>query len=503
MKTSRSLPILSALLSLVPGPCANAANASQPNILLITVDDMNFNTPGCFGGPKDLTPHIDRLASEGMRFERAHVTVAICQPSRQALMTGRYPLNAGYRYFSPVADGVPLLPAILYEHGYMNACFGKAEHLQPRARYCWEESRDQVEILGGRNPALYYRLCTSFIKKADAAGKPFFLMANSHDPHRPFHKAEDEQATLGWVKKMGGILVTPSRVYTPAEALELGFLPDLPVVRTQTAQYMSSCRRADDTVGEILRALDDSGHRDDTLVVFLSDNGAPFPFAKGCVYLNSTKTPLIVRWLGRVAPGSVNTESYINGVDFMPTILDILGLPVPPGTDGRSFLPLVEGRAQGGRDSTVTAFYNAFPVEGGSKPEKTVWFEMRALHQGRFGYIYNGWAHGKRWFTPIGEPEILNQMEAMGYQERVKFFRLRCPEELYDFDADPNGLVNLATDPPHQPILRQMRSELLAWMKTHKDTDLLPEYEEVVRDDGVTGQTPFGAGYQPRLGSSK
>ena len=153
---------------------------------------------------------------------------------------------------------------------------------------------------------------------------------------------------------------------------------------------MSSRRRADDTVGEILRALDDSGHRDDTLVVFLSDNGAPFPFAKGCVYLNSTMTPVIISWPGRVAPASLNIESYINGADFMPTIPEILRLPVPPKTDGRSFLPLVEGQVQSGRDSTVTVFYNAFPVEGGSKPEQTVWFEMQALHKGRLGYIYNG-----------------------------------------------------------------------------------------------------------------
>ena len=120
----------------------NSKADKQPNILLITVDDMNFDTPGCFGGDKNLTPNIDRLAAEGMRFERAHVALAICQSSRQCLMTGRYPHNAGFRWFEPVAEGVPILTALLYEQGYINACFGKAEHLQPRERYIWDESLD-------------------------------------------------------------------------------------------------------------------------------------------------------------------------------------------------------------------------------------------------------------------------------------------------------------------------------------------------------------------------
>jgi N-sulfoglucosamine sulfohydrolase len=209
------------------------------NILLITVDDMNFDTPGCFGGRPDLTPNIDELAQEGMRFERAHITLAICQASRQSLMTGRFPHNAGFRWFEPVADGVPLLPEILHEEGYLNACIGKAEHLEPRSRYQWEMSLDIDEIRYGREPAEYGRLCREFIETADAAGRPFFLMANSHDPHRPFHGGSDEERVLAWAKSQGGVMATPSRVYAPDEAVELGFLPDIPEVRAQTAQYMS------------------------------------------------------------------------------------------------------------------------------------------------------------------------------------------------------------------------------------------------------------------------
>jgi N-sulfoglucosamine sulfohydrolase len=469
--------------------------SSMPNILLITVDDMNFDTPGCFGGAAELTPNIDRLAEQGMRFERAHVTLAICQASRQCLMTGRYPHNAGFRWFEPVADHVPVLTEILKRNGYMNACFGKAEHLQPRARYLWDESFDQVEIKGGRNPEVYAGLCRSFIEKAAAAGRPFFLMANSHDPHRPFHGADDEIPYRANMEKIGGKLVEPSRVYSADEAMDLGFLPSIPEVKKQTAQYMSSCRRADDTVGEILRVLDESGQAGNTLVVFLSDNGSPFPFAKGNVYLNSTRTPLIVRWPDHIKAGSVNSHQYVNGIDFMPTVLEMLGLSIPDGTDGVSFLPLLEGKDQAGRDSTVTVFYNAYPVAGGHRPELTTWFQMRCLHKGDSAYIYNGWSDGTHRFTPLATPEILDEMKQLGHTDRVDTFRLRCPEELFRFDSDPDALNNLVNHPEQESQVQRMREELLTWMETYNDTDLLPEFRAVVAAGGVTEQTPRGEGY--------
>jgi N-sulfoglucosamine sulfohydrolase len=244
------------------------AATTQPNILLITVDDMNFDTPGCFGGPKDLTPNIDKLATQGMRFERAHVTLAICQASRQCIMTGRYPHNAGFRWFEPVSAETPILTEILRKQGYLNACFGKSNHIQPKERYCWDESFNQYELRGGRNPDHYRQLCKDFIKRADSAGKPFFLMANSHDPHRPFHGADDEVPYKANFEKLGGTFATPSSVYSADEAIDVGFLPPTPEVKKQVAQYMSTCSRADDTVGEILRALDETGHRDDTLIIF-------------------------------------------------------------------------------------------------------------------------------------------------------------------------------------------------------------------------------------------
>jgi N-sulfoglucosamine sulfohydrolase len=179
----------------------------------------------------------------------------------------------------------------------------------------------------------------------------------------------------------------------------------------------------------------------------------------------------------------------------MPTILEALGHSIPEGTDGLSYLPLFEGNRQPDRDSLVTVFYNAYPVAGGKKPELTTWYEMRTIHKGDYAYIYNGWAQGERWFTPLSTPEILKEMEETGHEERVEFFRKRSIEELYDFEADPDGLNNLADQPGYQPLVREMRAQLLEWMKQYNDTDLLPEYEVLVRDGGITSTTPFGKGY--------
>ena len=473
----------------------NSSPERQPNILLITVDDMNFDTPGCFGGDMNLTPNIDRLASQGMRFERAHVALAICQASRQSLMTGRYPHNAGFRWIEPVADGVPLLTGLLNEQGYMNACFGKAEHLQPRERYMWDESLDLNQIDWGREPAKYYELCKSFIQKAKSEKKPFFLMANSHDPHRPFHDSDDEAEMLERLaaKKMN--FATPSQVYSADEAIDMGFLPNIPEVKKQTAQYMSSCRRADDTVGEILRALKESGEWDNTVIFFLSDNGSAFPFAKGNVYVNGTRTPFIACWNGHVEEGSVNHSDYINGIDFMPTVLDILGQTSPKKMDGRTFFPLLKGLKQEGRNSTVTTFYNTYPVAGGRKPELTNWFEMRCLHQDGYSYIYNSWADGNKRFSALGRPEILKEMNEFGFTERVNMFRSRCPEEFYLEDVDPDALDNLIDRPENADRVQEMRMELLEWMKRYNDTDLLPEFQVVAEQEGFNKDVPRGEGY--------
>ncbi len=444
-----------------------AAEAVPPpglNVLFLTADDMNHDTPGFTGGPvSGVTPHLDQLAAEGMWFARAHVTVAVCQPSRQCLMTGRYPHHNGSTGFHPVRDEVPTLAELLRAAGYHLGILGKEIHLRPAAKFPWHFVRTEGELGRGRDPAKYYRFTKEFFQQAKEAGKPFFLMANSHDPHRPFAGSE-----------AGGkpAYPSPDRSFTPEEVAVPAFLPDLPDVRKELAWYYSSARRCDQALGEVLRALKESGLEPTTLVMFVSDNGIAMPFAKSNCYLTSTRTPWLVRWPGRVRPGGVDRVHFISGIDYMPTILEAAGLPIPPDTDGRSFLPLLAGGRQTGRDQVFTCYNEAF----GNKA-----YPMRCLQDRRFGYIYNSWADGKKIYHTEGMSGLTFKAmkqaaaEQKAIADRVEVLVHRTPEELYDFAADPGAVNNLLTDPACADQLKQMRAAMLLWMEQTRDP-LLSEF---------------------------
>jgi N-sulfoglucosamine sulfohydrolase len=478
-QTARAAAAILALLLLLPG----ALRAATPrlNILFITADDMNYNTPGFTGCPvPDITPNLDRLACEGIRFVNAHVTVAVCQPSRECLMTGRYPHRNGATGFYPIRPDVPTLPEALKAAGYQLGIMAKIPHLKPDNKFPWDLKFDAGILGAGRDPALYFRHAAEFFAEARKSGKPFFLMANSQDPHRPWAGSEQEtQRATGKKKKKTAADATddeanvnahlyppPNRIYKPDEVKVPGFLPDLPNVRKETAQYYSSAHRCDQTVGEILRALKKSGFEDTTLVMFLSDNGISMPFGKSNCYLTSTRTPWLVRWPGKTKPGTVDREHFISGIDFMPTILEAAGLPAPAGMDGQSFMPLLTG----GRQPARTRVFTCYNDTSGSRH-----YPMRCLQTARFGYIYNAWSDGLTTYRaepmagltfPAMQQAAKNQPQIAA---RVEMLLHRLPEELYDFQVDPDALHNLANDPGFHDQLNEMRREMLEWMKRTED----------------------------------
>lgn len=446
---------------------ARAGEGERPNILLITADDMNYNSPG-FQGCRvpEITPNLDRLRSEGLLFRQAHVTAAICQPSRQALMTGRYPHSNSRGGFDPIRDDIPTLQESLRAGGYFNGILAKVPHLAPQPRFCWDMVVPADLLGGGRDPQRYYRHTTEFLAAAKAAGKPFFLMANSQDPHRPFAGSQGDP-------------YPPARKQFRPEEIEVpGFLPDLPDVRRELAQYFTSVHRCDETVGEVLRALKESGLEEKTLVMFLSDNGMAFPFAKTNCYLTSTRTPWIVRWPGKVKPGATDDRHLINGIDFTPTVLEAAGLPAIPNLDGRSFLPLALGREQAGRDYA----YTEINATSAGTP-----YPMRCVQGRRFGYIYNGWADGKLIFRNESQAGLTWRAMVNAaatdpkVAERVELFQHRVPEELFDLEKDPDALHNLIDDPAYKDEAARMRKLLLANLQAAKDP-VLPAFRRMIGD---------------------
>jgi N-sulfoglucosamine sulfohydrolase len=436
---------------------------ASPNILLITVDDMNADSVGVFGCPVlNTTPNLDQLAKEGMRFEYAHVQAPNCTPSRNVLQTGRYPQNNGVEGFYDVSVDFPILPDLLKANGYRTGIWGKVPDSTPTSNYPWDKVISSSGPGSIKNAKEVYRLTAKFIDESHKQTKPFYLVLNISDPHHPLFNSPA-------AKKKGHHYYPPSKIFTSNEIVVPGFLPDLPEVRQDVTNYYNSVRRADDLVGAALQALDASSKAKDTIVIFLSDHGMPFPFAKTNLYHHSTRTPWIVRFPGITTPNFVDREHLISAIDFMPSILELCKIDMPPGMDGRSFVPLLKGQTQSGREQVFKEYHeNAGGIRN----------PMRAIETKRYGYIFNPWSDGTRLFKSAtlysptykamqkaakGDPAIL---------ERVEHFNHRVVEEFYDYQNDPDALNNLINDPTHAAVIKTLRQALQTWMERMEDPAL-------------------------------
>jgi N-sulfoglucosamine sulfohydrolase len=452
---------------------------NRVNVLFITLDDMNRDSVGVYGSRvPDATPNIDQLAAEGLRFEHGHVTISICQPTRAVWMTGRYPHNSGALGFNRIRAGVPTLPETLRKAGYYTGILGKTEHVVPSRPAAFAYRRDRAELQNGRSPELYGRFVAEFFETAKSSQRPFFLMVNTHDPHRPFDnrvpadKRKPGQLVTpaqGGRKRFRGDYPAPSRIYQPEEIVVPGFLPELPPIREEIAQYFCSVRRADDVVGRVLRELKAAGFTDDTLVMLKSDNGIAVPFAKTNVWRHSTLTPWIVRWPGVVKPNTHDTEHLVAGVDFAPTILDALGIEPMAGMDGRSFLPVLKGEKQAGRDFVYTHINT---IASGRS------YTMRSIQGQRYGLIWNGWSDSETVFRNESMSGLTwRAMVAASKSDpviaaRVKHFSYRVPLEFYDYQEDIDARHNLIDDRELQETIDAYRTKLMELMRDTNDPQL-------------------------------
>ena len=475
------LSVLSASASLL---ARSAPAGKRPNILFLTVDDMSCDSVGAFGCKvPGTTPHLDGLAREGIRFAHAHAQVANCVPSRNVMQTGRYPHNSRVEGFYQVKPDYPILPEILQQNGYFAAIKGKLSHSTPFHPFPWDLVL-QADRKRDRNSEEFHKLTAQGIAASKQAGKPFYLLINITDPHKPFY------GLSGKGKEIDDPNV-PTRTYTPEQIVVPGFLPDFPEVRKELAHYYSSVRRADDCAGQVLRALQESGEAENTVVMFLSDHGMPFPFAKTSLYHHSTHTPWMVRWPGVTNANAVDSTHMISAVDFTPTILDIVGIDVPAGVDGRSFRPLLEGKTQAGRDM-VFKEYNENAGHGRNP--------MRSVVTRKHGYLFNPWANGTRKFkTATTGTATYRRMRKEAETDpkmaaRVKLFDYRVREEFFDYEQDPDALHNLIDSPAHQAEINRLRKALEDWMvrtgdhaleafRNRDDDEAVEAYSKKVQDE--------------------
>ncbi|QQE12550.1 sulfatase [Planctomycetota bacterium] len=456
---------------------AHAADSNKPlNILLFTADDLGYEA---ITQKPDLAPNLNKFAQQAMSFARAHMNMPISQPSRSMLATGRYGHTSGMMGFFHLKRDIPTVMQTFQSNGYKAGILGKVNHSTPPEDFEWDFVHDYAELGAGRDPEKYYKYSVEFIKDCKDSNKPFYFMVNSHDPHRPFHDPSKPMRNAA----------APSKLYGPNEVVVPKFLPDLPGVRLEMSHYYNSVRRLDDTFGRVMDALEESGQADHTLVVFVSDNGSAFPFAKANAYVPSTKTNCFVRWPGIAKAGSINEIDFVSSIDMFPTFLDATGIENPGGMDGKSIVPLLKGKkGVAGREEVFTQI--DYKIGGPASP-------MRSIENARFRYIFNPWAGADYTYRNNNEGMTMKAMDeaASGnaaIAERVRVYRHRDLQEFFDVRVDPDCTKNLIDDSAMQGEIVKMQTRLEEWMVETGDP-LLNAY--VARDNEESMDKALEADY--------
>jgi N-sulfoglucosamine sulfohydrolase len=462
-------------LSAFPGLAGAATAPPIPplNLLLITADDLSASLCGFLGGENNLTPEVDALAARSHQFVNNRTTAPICQPAREALMTGLLPHHSGALGFNPIHEGLPTLVSILRAANYFTAGIHKLAHMQPTSCFPWEQP-----VPGdSRNPGDYAEAVSAAIATAQASDRPFFINCNINDPHRPFYGSEP--AAQIDRHETGAFHV--ARELQAGDVRVPAFLEDLPPIRKEFAQYCNSIQRMDISVGKVLGAMRASPAAARTVILFTSDHGMPFPFSKATVYDTGTRTPTLVSWPGMGAP-RVFRELTCN-IDILPTVLELLDIPAPKEIDGQSWIPFVQGRSSGVRDNVITHLNTV--VSGAAYP-------MRAIQDQRYALVVSPWANGPLSF----KVESMNgltfaAMKAAATSDeriaaRVQQYTRGVPVAFYDLQEDPGQRINLLKAPQHRDRIAGMQARLLAEMERTGD----PQHGNIQRLLADEGPAP-------------
>ena len=470
-----------------------ASLSAKPNIVLIIADDMAWDDSGVYGNSNIPTPNVDKLAGEGMRFTNAFLTASSCSPSRCSIITGRYPHNTDAEELHwPLPAEQTTFVEKLRDAGYWTAAAGKW-HLGDAVRDRFDVIRETdtsgfqlptgeagqkgkfIETMEGEEQSG----CTEWIPllKERPKEKPFFLWLAALDPHRPYHE---------------NIIPTPT---DPAKVRLAPYHLDTPEVRRDYSLYYDEIIRLDKYVGLVMKELAAQKIADDTFVLFMSDNGRPFPRDKTSIYDSGIKTPFIVRWPAKVNAGNVS-DSLISVIDIAPTFLSIAGQTPGESFQGKSFLPVLENPK-----ATIRPFIFA----------EQNWHDYeahgRAARNERFKYIRNAYtdlpltpsADGVR--SPTFQSMIKLHAEGKLTQaQSVYFVKPRPAEEFYDCQNDPHETNNLIDDPAHRVTLKKLQNALDHW--ENETNDYVPGLRTADEFDRTTG-LPTDARVRPRLSKAE
>lgn len=446
----------------------------SPGVLLIIADDWS-PIAGCYGNDVIATPNVDRLANQGSVFDLAFCTSPSCAVSRACILTGMHAHTHGqYGHCHGIHgfrthESVRALPAVLKDAGIRADLHGKS-HVAPasvypfigHADYDWAGS-DGGPDTTGLVPATIRRNAASFVDSC--RGGSFYLHVAPYWPHR-------------MNKGFGGDRFPDEfdmPTYSPADVVVPDFLPDLPDVRQDLANYYQAVSKYDACVGAAIAGLEDSGRLDDTLIIVMTDHAMPFPGAKACSYDTGHRCPLIVRRPGQ--RGGVRNAALVNWVDITPTVYDWLGVPRDAWPDtlaGRSFADIIDTPQAEGWDETC--FSHCFH-------EVTNYFPYRVLRGRKYKYVRN-----LAWQLTQPLPSDLfrsltwaavrrDDVQQLGKRKRQTFMQ-RDREELFDIENDPMETTNLIDRPELADVAERMRRQVIQWRQDTKDPWLEQSFQE-------------------------
>lgn len=429
--------------------CAFAAE--RPNILLIVSED-NGPELGCYGEPYVRTPVLDKLATEGVRFENAYVPQPGCSQSRAAYLTGLYPHQNGQIglatwKFRMYREDTPNIVRSLKAAGYRTGIIGKL-HINPASAFPFDMKTIPSSNFNRKNLGDYATQAEDFFNAGD---KPFFLSVNYPDAHRPF------------LKKVHGL---PKKPVMPDEVKPLAYFGlNTPQLRAQTADYYNCMSRLDSLIGELLHALRRSGKADNTMVVYLGDHGADLLRGKRTCYEGGVRVPLIVRWSGKAKPNQVRHE-LVSTLDLMPTLLAVADVEPADDLPGRSLVALLRDESTEWRRHLFTEYHlhsahNFYP--------------QRTVRDARYKLILNlmpGQTNpGYRFTLNRFFADLPPAIEAAPDHIRAAYHRMETPPEyeLYDLRNDPYEFHDLAADAEYAGVLVKLKEQLVAWRVQTQD----------------------------------
>ena len=422
-----------------------AQSINPPNILIIIADDATYNDFPLYGGVNVKTPEINRLASEGMTFDKAYVTMSMCSPSRTEFFTGLFPVSSGVNWNHGIAKkGVKSMVHYLGEEGYRVGIAGKI-HVSPQEVFPFE----LVDGIERNSVSKTANFDIEPLRDFMIKNKPFCLVSALVVPHIPW--------TVGDASHFN-----PVKLELPS------YLADTQETRKEFANYLAEIEVLDLQVGAILKVLREEKLADNTIVIFTSEQGAQFPFSKWTNYEMGIHTGFIVRWPKKVKPNS-RTEALIQYVDVLPTIIEAIGGNTNQNFDGSSFLSVLKGDKNTHRKYAYFMHNNVpegppYPIRSITDGEyhyirnlnsKNLYLEKHLMTRMPFNKFWPSWI-----FESATNQKIMNL---------VNRYMKRPFEELYFPKSDPNELKNLAEDLTLNSVKKRLSYQLDLWMQQQGD----------------------------------